>query len=88
MGPFSNAVFSSKELFDEHSLNELSLLKDGGARLAYVYDKVKENMENIFSEFYASIDNIDNEMDDNNNDSELNEYKVKLDFLRIKALKK
>ena len=87
MGPFSNAVFSSKELFDEHSLNGLSLL-DGEQRLTYVYEKVKDNMENIFSEFYASIDNIDNEMDDNNNDSELNEYNVKLDFLRIKALKK
>ncbi len=74
MGPFSNAVFSSKELFDDNSLNELSLL-NGEARLAYVYDKVKDNMENIFSEFYASIDNIDNDIVDGN-DSQLNDFKV------------
>ncbi len=83
MGPFSNAIFSSKELFDENSLEDLSLM-DSENRLVYVYDKVKDNMENIFSEFYSSIENIDSTID-NLNDTELNEYKVKQDVIESKA---
>ena len=83
MGPFSNAIFSSKELFDENSLKDLSLM-DSENRLVYVYDKVKDNMENIFSEFYSSIENIDSTID-NLNDTELNEYKVKQDVIESKA---
>ena len=83
MGPFSNAIFSSKELFDENSLKDLSLM-DSENRLVYVYDKVKDNMENIFSEFYSSIENIDSTID-NFNDTQLNEYKVKQDVIESKA---
>ena len=86
MGPFSNAIFSSKELFDENSLEDLSLM-DSENRLVYVYDKVKDNMENIFSEFYSSIENIDSTID-NFNDTQLNEYKVKQkqDFIESKVI--
>jgi hypothetical protein len=77
MGPFTKAVFSSKELFDENDLEHMSTL-DPEKRLAFVHSRANENIKCAFSEFYANIcDNDKDKVDDNQNlDSTPEVYKV------------
>ena len=72
MGPFSRAVFSSKNLVDPSDMDKFDNLGDT-ERLQLVYSRVAENMNVILDEFFNS------EIEDNaadNTDYDYTDVKV------------